>query len=333
MPKQLPTTKLVLDALVKFPNSSKSSIATMLYENNKHLFNSVEHVRQTIKNYTTIGGLISKENKVYFDNKYTAENPFGLGYSERKEREFIKLPTHSNNILVISDIHFPNQDNKALTLALQYGVDNDVNCIIINGDLLDNEPFTNHDAPPPSKTDVVDWFEMAEDFLDTLIWKFPKANIFWAEGNHDQWFERYLMKKAPMLFNDEYFRMPQRLNLKEKGITYLTSEKILLAGKLQILHGHTLIRGMFSPVNPARGLFLRTKSSTLIGHVHTTSSHHEANLKGEIIGCYSMGCLCTLAPSYDAHNTKHNTGFAHVLTEKNGEFRVLNKTIIKGKIY
>ena len=88
-----------------------------------------------------------------------------------------------------------------------------------------------------------------------------------------------------------------------------------------------------APVNAARGVFMRAKSSMLIGHVHSTSNHSETNIKEEPISCWSTGCLCTLAPDYDPHNTKHNVGFAQILVEKDGNFEVLNKRIINNKIH
>jgi predicted phosphodiesterase len=239
----------------------------------------------------------------------------------------------SNNILWLSDIHIPNQDNEALKLAIDYGVKNKINCIVLGGDILDNTPFTNHDAPPPSADDVVEWFEYCEIFLSHLRTKFPKAHIVWLEGNHDNWFVRYLMKKAPMLFNDPYFRLPQRLNLKKYNVDFYEQNIVVRAGKLHMLHGHTIVRGFMAPVNAARGVFMRAKSSMIIGHVHSTSNHSETNIKEEPISCWSVGCLCTLAPDYDPHNTKHNVGFAHILVEKNGDFEVLNKRIINNKIH
>lgn len=330
MSKPTQINKVTREILEKYPNSSKRALSELLFENYPTLFASSEHARAIIKHITC--KYSNYKNKINHKTDFDRINPFGLNYSKAKERQFVTIPTAYNNILWLSDIHFPNHDIKALTSALNYGIENKINCIVLGGDILDNEPFTNHDAPPPSKNDVLDWFEMVEDFLDMLKSKFPKAKIYWLEGNHDNWYVRYLMKKAPMLFGDEYYRLPQRLNLKSKGIDFLEQNIILKAGKLQLLHGHTVVRGVFPPVNPARGVFLKTKSSTLIGHVHQNSYHPERNLKGDIIGCWSVGCLCTLAPDYDPHNTKHGNGFAHIQTKPNGHFKVELKEIFEGEI-
>ena len=54
----------------------------------------------------------------------------------KKQSLFIFLKD-KNNILVLSDIHIPYQDNKALELAINYGIENKVNAIYLNGDTID----------------------------------------------------------------------------------------------------------------------------------------------------------------------------------------------------
>ena len=164
------TSKVALDILQQFPKTSKRALAEMLFSNYPQLFNSLEHARSAIK--LNSKGLV---------NNFSDKQPFGFNYSKSKERQFLNIPTVYDNILWLSDIHFPNHDIPSLNTALQYGIDNKINCIVLGGDILDNEPFTNHDAPPPSKNDVIDWFDMAEDFLDMLNEKFPKAKKYWLE--------------------------------------------------------------------------------------------------------------------------------------------------------
>ncbi|MEK0422333.1 MAG: Verrucomicrobia phage [Bacteroidota bacterium] len=318
--------QLAAEYVAKFPSISKSSIAAKLYNDHSHLFNNVEDARTFIR---YVSGSMGK----FKSQKYKITHTPDLPPTKIKARQFVDLPVSSNNILWMSDLHIPNQDNDAIKLAIDYGTKQKVNCIVLGGDILDNTPFTSHDAPPPSPDDVVEWFEYCTIFLSHLRTKFPKAHIVWLEGNHDNWYMRYLMKKAPMLFNDDYYKLPQRLDLKKFNIDFYDQFVVLRAGKLHMLHGHTIVRGMFAPVNAARGVFIRAKSSMIIGHVHSTSNHSETNIKEEPISCWSTGCLCTLAPDYDPHNTKHNVGFAHILVEKDGNFEVLNKRIINNKIH
>jgi predicted phosphodiesterase len=317
--------KLILNALTEFPKLSKSAIAKYVVETYPTIFDDVENARTIVRTMTGSKGELNRKYKVV-DHTPDIETQSQLPQSRGKKRQFIELPPELNNVLVISDIHFPNHDVNALDLALQYGEDNNINCIVINGDLLDNEPFTNHDAPPPNSSDVRDWFEMAEDFLDMLKKRF-KCPIYFVEGNHDNWYMRYLMKKAPVLFNDQYYTLSARLKLREKGVIWIPQTSVLMLGKLPLTHGHMIVKGFFSPVNPAKGVYNKIKGSMLIGHCHTTSEHSESNLQGELNTTYSVGCLCTLAPDYDPFNCKHNLGFARVIIKDNGRYRVENKRI------
>jgi predicted phosphodiesterase len=324
-------TELAAQYVKKFPSISKSSIAAKLFNDHPAIYKDQEDARTFVRNATGSLGTTKNGKKVLQENiiVHTPDLPPSIS----KQRIFVDLPISSNNILWMSDIHLPNHDIDAINLATQYGKDKKINCIVLGGDILDNTPFTSHDSPPPSADDVRDWFEYAEILFSHLRTLFPKAHIVWIEGNHDNWYVRYLMKKAPMLFNDEYYRLPQRLNLKKYNIDFYDQNIILRAGKLHMAHGHTIVRGFMAPVNAARGVFMRAKSSMMIGHVHTTSNHSETTIKEEPISCWSVGCLCTLAPDYDPHNTKHNLGFAHILVEKDGSFAVDNKRIINNKIH
>lgn len=318
--------QLAADYVLKFPSISKSSIAAKLFNDYPAVFDSQEDARTIVRRVTGATGKWSSK-------KVSVPHTPDLPPSKCSARKFVDLPVSSNNILWMSDIHIPNQHNEAIKLAIDYGKKEKINCIVLGGDILDNTPFTNHDSPPPSPDDVIEWFEYCQIFLSHLRTIFPKSHIVWIEGNHDNWYVRYLMKKAPMLFNDEYFRLPQRLDLKKYNVDFYEQNVVVRAGKLHLLHGHTIVKGFMAPVNAARGVFIRAKSSMLIGHVHSTSSHSESNIKEEDIGCWSTGCLCTLSPDYDPHNTKHNLGFAHIIVEKNGDFEVKNKRIIGNKIF
>ena len=328
MPKPSNKNAIIRDLLAQFPKVSKKGLAEKAAYDYPTIF-TVEQARDIIRYITGSKG-VNNRSKVQQGGLIKKEE-FKLPSSKAKERQFVRI--EENNILWMSDIHIPNQNNEAIELAIQDGLKEKVNCIILGGDIMDNTPFTSHDAPPPSPDDVRDYFEMTQQFLAYLRSKFPKIHIVWIEGNHDQWLSRWLMKKAPILFNDPYYHLPQRLDLKKYKIDFYEQEVILQIGKLSASHGHTIVRGVFAPVNAARGVFMRTKSNYIIGHVHATSIHHESNIKGEQIGCFSVGCLCELSPSYDPHNTKHNLGYAIIKVEKDGNFIVLNKTIINGKVH
>jgi predicted phosphodiesterase len=321
--------EIVKDVLDRFPDFPSKGLAEKIWRENPLHFNDAEDARSIIRYYRGSSGDRNRANIA--DRSQVGSGKTFIGRSRAPKRTVVRIPEKYNNILWLSDIHIPNHDQAAVNTAIAYGVTKKVNCIVIGGDLLDNEPFSNWEKKP-SAGKVKEWFDMGYEFLLTLRLTFPDAKIYWMEGNHDQWYERWLIKHAPIVFDDHYYKLENRLRLSDLDITYLDQFTKVKAGKLFMLHGHTLIKGVFSPVNAARGLFIRAKSSTIIGHVHSSSKHSEMNLKGDLIGCWSVGCLCTLSPDYDPHNTKHNQGFAHIETGAGGSYHVNNIEIYNGQI-
>jgi hypothetical protein len=51
-----------------------------------------------------------------------------------------------------------------------------------------------------------------------------------------------------------------------------------MCGELPVLHGHEKGKGISSPVNQARGAFLRLLHTVLEGHGHRTSGHAESDM-------------------------------------------------------
>ena len=140
-----------------------------------------------------------------------------------------------------------------------------------------------------------------------------------------------MLLKAPELFDLDFWKIEDLFNFAELRIHLVKSLDYVLLGKLKVVHGHEYRGGFVAPVNPARGLFLRTKESALQSHVHRTSEHTEKTIGGTLIGCWSIGCLCELQPDYNPYNN-YNLGFAMVEVKKNGAFSVFNKRIIDGVI-
>lgn len=158
------------------------------------------------------------------------------------------------------------------------------------------------------------------------------AVIYFIQGNHEERLEKYLKIKAPELFGLEEFRLDMLLGLGERGIHWIQDRRYLQAGKLNILHGHEIGGGAISPVNASRTLFLKTKSNTLAGHRHQTSEHSEPTIDGDIIACWSVGCLSDLHPYYWRIGHKWNQGAAHIRTYPDGDFKVFNFRIFNGKV-
>lgn len=333
MAKEALTTTVAREYVAKFPNTPKMSIARKLYKENEKLYTDLEHARTMIRKVTGASGKQQRKestNKSQF-KPLGHQGDFKLPESYAEPKLPFKLPTACNNILCISDMHIPYHDVAAVTAALDYGVRNNINCVFINGDLLDFHHLSRFEKDP-RKRSVKQEFDAARQMLEAIRNTFPTAPIYWLKGNHDNRYESWLRVKCPEIFDDEYYYLEQRLRLNELKITLIDDKQLVKAGKLFITHGHLIIKGVFAPVNSARGAYMRAKASIIIGHTHQVSNHVEKDLKGDIVSCWSQGCLCELQPDYDPFVNKHAHGFAHIIVDKGGGYSVENKMIYKGKI-
>lgn len=324
---------IVIDYILKFPNASTMAISRILLKENPLDFTNLEQTRAMVRYYR---GELNNKNKLNNSivQKRTSEEKKQFMLKKLPESDYQKcepfiIPKGQNNILILSDIHFPYQDNKALELAINYGIENKVNAIYLNGDILDFYQCSRFTKDRRLR-DIAGELDMGREFLKMLQETF-KCPIYYKIGNHEKRFEDYLMIKAPELLGIDDFKLEQLLRMREFGVTLVKDKQMALAGKLPILHGHEWFGGFAPPVNPARGLFLKAKESCIVGHHHRTSEHTEKTLSGEVTTTWSTGCLCGLSPEYAPYNN-YNHGFAHVKISKDGNFELKNIRIINHKI-
>jgi predicted phosphodiesterase len=324
--------QITKEYIKKYPKLSRAALSRLLVKDHPLVFNSVEEARTRIRYYTGQTG--EKHRKHLIDKSLIEPSRTSSRFEFLPKSYAVDYAPHQINqskILIISDLHFPYQDNKAIELALQYGLDKDVNCILINGDLLDFATISRHEKDWRHRQ-VHDEFEAVRSFLVGLRGLFPKSKIVFKEGNHDERWEKWLFLKAPEIFDDPEFTLQSRLRLGELMIDYVRDKRPVQIGKLTILHGHELAGGS-GGVNPARSTFLKTLDSVLVGHYHKRSSHDETTMNGNVISVQSQGCLCGMNPLFMPIN-KWQQGFSYVEHDiKTGDYLLHNHVIIKGKVY
>ena len=335
MPKFSKNT-IVRNYLKRFPKTPSLTLAKKIYAENVESFNDVENARTIIRYCRGLTGHAHKktppERREFFVKPFELNrNPFSLPKSDQEKAKVFHLPKSCNNVLVLSDLHVPYHDIPSITTALQYGKDHNINCIFLNGDLIDFfqiSRFTN----TVRRRSVQEELDLVKQFLAVLNKEFPNIPIYFLKGNHDIRIETYLAVKAPELLDCEDFKLHSLLELEKYGVQILEDNTLVKMGKLNVTHGHLLIRGVFAPVNSARGAFLKAKASVLIGHVHKISTHSETTITGKTITCYSTGCLCELNPLYSPFGNNYTHGFAHVVVQPNGHYKVRNIQLIDGQI-
>jgi predicted phosphodiesterase len=319
----------------EYPDYPTLKLARIMYKEHNLTFKDVEDARYTLRYIEGKAGkakLDELPNHEFVKEEARPLNPYNLPESHQEKREIFKLPMNCNNILLISDLHIPYQDNDAITLALDYGKENNVNCIFINGDLIDNHHTSKFESDPKKRSPKQE-FDSTKAFLVSLRAAFPDAHIYWLKGNHCVRWEKFLLQKVREIWDDPYFHLEERLRLNEEKVIMLDDKTLVKAGKLSITHGHHIFKGIFTPVSPARGAWMRAKQSIIVGHLHRASHHPEIDLDGNVYSAWSTGCLCELRPNYSPLVSNSQHGFAHITVQQNGDYVVKNFQIINGKLH
>ena len=330
--KKLPG-EIVTSYLERFPETPSLTLAKLIYKENPEVWSNVESVRNRIRYYRGSNGVKGFDQLA--DRRFIKEfgnyNPFELPESEEKEFKHFDIPVGFNKTLIIGDVHIPYHSIKALTLMLDFATKQSIDSILLNGDIIDFYALSCF-VKDPRKRIIKEEIESLKKFLDVLEKSF-NVKIFYKIGNHEERLETYLRVKAPELIGISEFELYNLLGLEDRNITLIKDKRTIKFGKLNILHGHELKSGIISPVNVARGVFLKTKVPTLVNHWHIKTSHGENSLNEKYIECWSVGCMCELHPEYMPNNRwVHGFAIVDKLNEE-GEFNVNNFKIIKGRVF
>jgi predicted phosphodiesterase len=328
--------EVVVEYIKRFPDLPNRTLASLIFTREEGLFTSIEEARSVVRYYKGANG---QKNKKHVEN-----NNLGVKLEHSTIKEGLRklniiskaedmqhVSLGKGKYLILSDIHIPFHDENALAAALEWGVNNSIDTVILNGDFLDCYDVSRF-SKEIRRPKISEELEAGRNFLAYLRELFPSANIYFKLGNHEERMRAYILRNARELADLDDVTLETLLRLRNYNVIPVGREMINL-GKLAVLHGHELGESVFSPVNPARGFFLKAKSSTIVGHYHQVSHHSESNLHGEQVGVWSMGCLCNLSPDYRPYAfTKWAHGFACVTVNEDLTFHVENFKIINGKI-
>ena len=239
----------------------------------------------------------------------------------------------SYKIAVLSDIHFPYEDQNALKLALAVIKDQNPDMIILNGDIADCYAVSRYSKSPLRKKTIQDEFDYTHQELSKIRDMFPDTEIKYLEGNHETRVKRFLDTQAPELASVRALSIEESLGLKELGIEFLEEAQDLEVGRLTFMHG-TKVRKHAG--NSARGHFEDIGCSVCIGHVHRLSVAWKRNKYGSHV-MIENGTLCDFDVEY-ARFPDWQQGFSMIYFDGEdlnvAQYPITNyKIITKDKVY
>jgi len=237
---------------------------------------------------------------------------------------------HVMNVLgpvgIMSDVHVPYHSEIAVQAAVEFLKTQSLAGLLLNGDIADFYAISRY-MKDPKQRDFKGELEAVRSFLGWIRSEFHGIPIVMKAGNHEERWQHWLWQHAAEISDDPMMSLTAWLKLGDHDITLVEDQRPVMLGKLPVLHGHELPKGLASPVNVARGAFLRTLSTCLVGHSHKTSNHAESDMWHHETACWSTGCLCDLRPDYAVIN-RWNHGFAVATVHKGGQFDVHNYRVM-----
>lgn len=328
MRKPTPKLEQAREYIRRFQGSPKQAIARALNRDFPELYETVESARDAVRYLSGAHGekvrAFSDAVEIGHQSATFARMPEGI----RDIDDFAPFVIEPGRTLVLNDLHIPFHDRAAIEIAVKWGKKRKPDTILINGDLADCYAQSKWETDP-RKRKLKNEVAMIKQFFGWMRKQFPDARFVWKFGNHEERHERYVMVRCPELLDMPMMQLDKICGASEFGIETVREMQPIKLGNLYALHGHEYKFAISNPVNPARGLYLRAKKSTICGHFHQESSHTESDISDDITTCWSVACLCDLHPRYMPLN-KWSHGCADVEHNADGSFRVDNKRIFKG---
>lgn len=315
--------KLVNDLIRQFPHAGSHAIGRLAFRQAPALFTDLENARCIA--FRARGG-------DGHGDKNRTPMPKAIPFPKSRICKGLAAPYVIKgpcSVLILSDIHIPFHDTEALAASLDAGEKARVNVVILNGDICDAHAISKYEPDPREKDFPGEITEM-RNFLFLLRKRFSRAKIVFKEGNHEERYTAYMMRKAPEMLGIDVFRFENVLDLDALEIDLVDEKRMIALGNLSIFHGHEW--RAVSAMHPAQWLFKKAKVPALCGHWHREDTYAEnrANGEGEI-RAWATGCLGDLNPRWRPYNDWTH-GFATVQVCADGSFWPHLHAIRGGKV-
>jgi hypothetical protein len=230
---------LARDFITKNPKiKSKKEIARQLVKKHPNLFSDIENARTVVRAVTGSRGegdrkgMSDPQLTKFFYNGFERWAKENLNTELRPWDEPFQIPNFKQ-LNIIADLHSVHLDYKVMDIFLKRTKNKEA--LLLNGDLMDSESLSRH-----LKThNVIEYereLELCHNILKGLKQEFN--HVYFKEGNHDFWLERYLLTNARDIFRLRGLELKELLRLGELGVHWIHNLKYIKFGDLDIIHGH-----------------------------------------------------------------------------------------------
>lgn len=184
--------------------------------------------------------------------------------------------------------------------------------------------------------------DAANDLLDKIQARCPKAVIHYLEGNHERRIESWCITQALKHGRDGAFLLRQfgtqsQLHLERRGIRFyqqgrfymdLTIPATIKLGHCYFTHGHTAAR------HAAAVMLERYGNNVVYGHTHRSDEASSRTVDRGTIKAWCPGALCQLQPLWQhTAPTTWTHGYGVQLVQESGDFLHVQVPVIDGRSY
>ena len=242
-------------------------------------------------------------------------------------------------VLLLSDLHLPAQDTRALKLTLAVADWIRPDEIDLLGDISDFYGINGFGKDPGVKDMLLDEVDDIRSFLASVNSRYKYAKKVYIEGNHENRLERYIQKNASALYG--LINVPELLKLKEMAYNFVPygPDQKYRVGDSNLIARHENITG---GVHAAHATVTKAMCSVAFGHTHRVQEARIVTLGGEEYLGINTGCLCDKNHPYMQYVKNHHQwtlAFTIVYILPNGKWfhntiHINNYTcLVEGKVF
>ena len=197
-------------------------------------------------------------------------------------------------VAVLSDVHYPYEDQNAIKVCKAYLQDYQPDVIVFNGDITDCYTVSRYEKNVRNRPSIQDELDYTHDRLAEWVKEFPETEFKFVEGNHEERLRKHIMANAAELITIRDLAYPVLVGLEGLGIEWIPSDHDLQIGDLMFVHG---FRARKHAGTTARAHFEDYGCSVLIGHIHRLSVAWKRNKFGNH-ALIENGTLCDFDVEY-----------------------------------
>lgn len=268
----------------------------------------------------------------------------------------------AHTVLILGDPQAPYADPHLLECTTEWIRKHQPARGVVLGDVIDLPgEVSRHPNTPETDALVMDCVQSGYDWLRAVVESDPNCEWDLMPGNHDERIRKYIVERAPALFDlrratrpgedaeKPVWDLPYLMRMDELGINYIDPQgaydqaQVKLSRYLAVRHGWIAKKGGGAS---ALASLEHLGHSILVGHTHRQSIVHKtsADIDGNVsvLKGVEIGCMCLIDPEGIKNGLRFPTytvnpdwqqGFAVANIHDDGRFSIELATYVNNQLY